>query len=117
MDVDFVVHDAFEAVRSDWKFAKNLQDAGTSFAEACKENYQNLTPTQAVEPDEQDGEDVDMDGNLEARRTTSHDTNSSDEAEVSEGLYSTDVVKFSRTKCRMSQAFLRIETVTDCLHM
>lgn len=85
MDIEFVVRDAYGLVRPDWKLAQTLRDAGTAFAEACKDNYQdNVTSTRA-EVEEMDGDDGEIDGELEARgsREGSQDVSSSDEAEVS----------------------------------
>ena len=79
-----MVHDAFGLVRPDWKFTKDLQEAGAAFAQACRENYSPTTANQAVDTDEQDGDEADMDGELHARKSLeeSHETSSNDEAEV-----------------------------------
>lgn len=41
MDIEFVVQDAFAAIRPKWKLAATLESAGAAFAEAVKENYKH----------------------------------------------------------------------------
>lgn len=88
MDIDFAVQDAFSLVRFDWKFAKTLEEAGTAFAEACKDNNKNAVSGKTAELEDMDGEpeDGEDDGDLDGRRTPSageDKSSSDDEAEVS----------------------------------
>ena len=98
MDVDFVYHDAFNLVRPGWKFVKTLDEAGSVFANACKENYQNAVTTNGVEAEDFDGEDADQDeepeGRLSHRDSQDEDSSREDEEEIAqeeEGLQSDSV--------------------------
>ncbi|GAB7349009.1 hypothetical protein MBLNU459_g7982t1 [Dothideomycetes sp. NU459] len=60
MDMDFVVQDTFNLLRPQWKTVENLEDASHAFAEACKQNYQNIAlnkPSDHDEPEEQEESD------------------------------------------------------------
>ena len=87
MDIEFVVHDTFELVRPGWKFAKDLEEAGSAFAQACKENYDMTGTAQPTDGDDVDGEEAHQNGEITARRTSLEDDDrgSSDEGEVSTG--------------------------------
>jgi regulator of nonsense transcripts 2 len=64
MDVEFIVQDAFNLVRPQWKIVTNLEEASRVFAEAVKQNYQTASADKPVEPDEDDmsASDDDLDG-------------------------------------------------------
>ncbi|KAL9087457.1 MAG: hypothetical protein Q9159_003594 [Coniocarpon cinnabarinum] len=71
MDVEYVVHDTFTNVRSDWRMVKTLHEAGSTFAQVCKDNGNGTSSTQTVDAEELDGDDGDMEGEVKARRTSS----------------------------------------------
>jgi len=86
MDIEFVVQDAYGLVRPQWKIATNLEDAGTLFATACKENYGASTADKALEVQEPaDGEDLEEDADRDGGRQTpaEDDVSSDDDGEVS----------------------------------
>jgi regulator of nonsense transcripts 2 len=64
MDVEFIVQDAYNLVRPQWKMITNLDEAARAFQEAINQNYQTTATEKAVEPDEDDASasDDDMDG-------------------------------------------------------
>jgi regulator of nonsense transcripts 2 len=64
MDVEFIVQDAFNLVRPQWKMVTNAEDASRAFAEAVKQNYQTASADKPVEPDEDDmsASDDELDG-------------------------------------------------------
>ncbi|KAI4605334.1 hypothetical protein J4E83_010686 [Alternaria metachromatica] len=64
MDVEFIVQDAFNLVRPQWKIITNPEEASRAFAEAVKQNYQTSSADKPVEPDEDDlsASDDEMDG-------------------------------------------------------
>jgi len=86
MDVEFVVQDAYGLIRPQWKLAADLEDAGTLFAQACKDNYGTASAEKALEvqgPDEVDDLVEERDGDAAGRQTPVDDDGSSaDEAEV-----------------------------------
>ena len=71
MDIEFVVQDAYALLRPEWKIAPTLEEAGTAFAESCKENYKNAAFDKAAEPEEH--EELDEDGDVAARRSRAAD--------------------------------------------
>jgi regulator of nonsense transcripts 2 len=64
MDVEFIVQDAYNLVRPQWKLAANPEEAHRIFAEAIKQNYQTTASDKPVEPDEDDvsASDDELDG-------------------------------------------------------
>jgi len=98
MDVEFLVKDAFSTLRPEFKLAKNLEEAGAAFAEACKENYKTADPekataqaeAEALDPD--DVEDEDGDGDERGRKTADLEDaeSSSDEVEVNPNTMDND---------------------------
>ncbi|KAF1850440.1 ARM repeat-containing protein [Cucurbitaria berberidis CBS 394.84] len=54
MDVEFIVQDAFNLTRPQWKVITDLDEAARVFAEAVKQNYQNTAADKPAEPDEDD---------------------------------------------------------------
>lgn len=52
MDIDFVIQDTYALLRPHWKMATNLEEASQTFAEACKQNYQNTQSNRPSEPDD-----------------------------------------------------------------
>ena len=64
MDVEFIVQDAFNLTRPQWKLITNLDEASQAFSEAVKLNYQTSSTDKAVEPDEDDvsASDDELDG-------------------------------------------------------
>lgn len=85
MDVDFLVHDTYSAIRPQWKLATHLQEAATLFGEAVAQNYKLQDSEKAVEPEEEDAESSSSDEGLEedAIPDVEEDQESSEEAEVS----------------------------------
>ncbi|KAF1992408.1 nonsense-mediated mRNA decay factor [Aulographum hederae CBS 113979] len=57
MDIDFIVQDAYAAVRPQWKLLTTFEEAGEAFNKACKENYQQSTPDKAAEAEEDSSSD------------------------------------------------------------
>lgn len=60
MDMDFVIQDTFALLRPQWKVAATMEEASHAFAEACKQNYQNIAagrPSETDEPEEVDVSD------------------------------------------------------------
>lgn len=64
MDVEFIVQDAFNLTRPQWKLITDLEEASRAFAEAVKQNYQTTTTDKPAEPDEDDlsASDDELDG-------------------------------------------------------
>lgn len=54
MDVEFIVQDAYNLTRPQWKLITELDEASHAFAEAVKQNYQTTATDKPVEPDEED---------------------------------------------------------------
>ena len=54
MDVEFIVQDAYNLTRPQWKLITNLDDAARAFSEAVSHNYQSSLGGKAVEPDDDD---------------------------------------------------------------
>ncbi|KAF4552036.1 MIF4G domain-containing protein 1 [Elsinoe fawcettii] len=52
MDIDFLVQDTFSQLRPQWKLATSFDEASQKFAEACRQNYQNLANAKEQEPEE-----------------------------------------------------------------
>jgi regulator of nonsense transcripts 2 len=52
MDIDFIVQDTYALTRPQWKLAANLTEAGSAFADACKQNYKTQESEKVVEPEE-----------------------------------------------------------------
>jgi len=71
MDIDFVVQDTFALLRPQWKIATTLEEAGQKFAEACRQNYQNMATNKTAEPEEPDEGEVSDDAR--DARDFSHD--------------------------------------------
>jgi regulator of nonsense transcripts 2 len=86
MDIDFVVQDAYGAIRPQWKLATTLEEAGTKFAESCKDNYGTTSADKALEAqeaDEAEGLDEEANDDINGRQSPNEDDASSDdEAEV-----------------------------------
>jgi len=83
MDIEFVLQDAYALVRPQWKLATTLEEAGSAFAEACKENYKSAAADKLAESDER--EEFDDDNDIDGRHTPTgdEDGSSDDEADVS----------------------------------
>ncbi len=64
MDVEFIVQDAYNLTRPQWKLITDLDEASHAFAEAVKQNYQNTATDKLPEPDEDDesASDDELDG-------------------------------------------------------
>lgn len=64
MDVDFIVQDAYNLTRPQWKLVMNFDEASRIFAEAIKQNYQTPAVGKQAEPDEDEmsASDDDADG-------------------------------------------------------
>ncbi|KAF1968136.1 ARM repeat-containing protein [Bimuria novae-zelandiae CBS 107.79] len=54
MDVEFIVQDAYNLTRPEWKLITNLEDASQAFGEAVSQNYQLSASGKAIEPEEDD---------------------------------------------------------------
>jgi len=80
MDVEFILQDAYALIRPLWKLATTLEEAGSAFAEACKENYKSAASDKLAEPEE--GEEHDEDNDIEGRRTPLDDDDKSSDDEV-----------------------------------
>lgn len=64
MDVEFLVQDAYNLLRPQWKFITNLEEASHAFGEAVKQNYQTASNDKPAEAEEEDASasDDDLDG-------------------------------------------------------
>jgi regulator of nonsense transcripts 2 len=64
MDVEFIVQDAYNLTRPQWKLITNLDEASQAFGEAVKQNYQSSTADKPVEPEDEDASasDDELDG-------------------------------------------------------
>ncbi|KAH7072196.1 armadillo-type protein [Paraphoma chrysanthemicola] len=64
MDVEFIVQDAYNLTRPQWKLITNLEEASQAFGEAVKQNYQTASTDRPIEPEEEDASasDDDLDG-------------------------------------------------------
>lgn len=62
MDVEFIVQDAFNLTRPQWKLITSFEEASRAFGEAVKQNYQTSAVGKPVEPDEDDLSASDDDG-------------------------------------------------------
>ncbi|KAH8725597.1 armadillo-type protein [Phaeosphaeriaceae sp. PMI808] len=64
MDVEFIVQDAYNLTRPQWKLITNLEDASHAFGEAVKQNYQTSATDKPVEPEDEDASasEDDLDG-------------------------------------------------------
>jgi regulator of nonsense transcripts 2 len=64
MDVEFIVQDAYNLVRPQWKMITDLEEAARAFNEAIKQNYQTTAADKPVEPEEDDvsASDDELDG-------------------------------------------------------
>jgi regulator of nonsense transcripts 2 len=64
MDMEFVVQDTYSLLRPNWKLVLNdLNEAGSIFAEACKQNYRDVASGKTPEPEEPE-EELDAEGDL-----------------------------------------------------
>ena len=82
MDIEFVVQDAYELVRPEWKLAKSLEEAGSAFAEACQNNRKNFDPVKGGEANENGDDDDELDPMEHRSPPPEGDKSSSDELEV-----------------------------------
>jgi regulator of nonsense transcripts 2 len=64
MDVEFIVQDAYNLTRPQWKLITNLDEASHAFAEAVKQNYQTAATDKPIEPEDEDASasDDELDG-------------------------------------------------------
>jgi regulator of nonsense transcripts 2 len=64
MDVEFIVQDAYNLTRPQWKLITNLDEASQAFGEAVKQNYQSSTADKPIEPEDDDASasDDELDG-------------------------------------------------------
>jgi regulator of nonsense transcripts 2 len=64
MDVEFVVQDAYNLTRPQWKLITNLEEASQTFSEAIKQNYQTAAIDKPAEAEEEDASasDDELDG-------------------------------------------------------
>ncbi|KAF1838878.1 nonsense-mediated mRNA decay factor [Decorospora gaudefroyi] len=64
MDVEFIVQDAYNLVRPQWKMISDPEEASRAFAEAVRQNYQTTATDKPIEPDEDDvsASDDELDG-------------------------------------------------------
>ncbi|KAB2577975.1 Regulator of nonsense transcripts UPF2 [Lasiodiplodia theobromae] len=89
MDIEFMVQDAYAMTRPQWKLAASLEEAGNTFAEAVKANYQLQSSQPSGDQEEQDDDSGAEDGDegdggdddeLEARER--HDGSSGEDADT-----------------------------------
>jgi len=67
MDIEFVVQDLYSMLRPQWKVVLNdLPEASRVFAEACKQNYQDIATGKVVEPEEADEVNGELDASDDA---------------------------------------------------
>ena len=52
MDIDFVIHDTYAAIRPQWKLLIDPEQAGSAFAAAVAQNYKTHETEKAPEPEE-----------------------------------------------------------------
>jgi regulator of nonsense transcripts 2 len=64
MDVEFIVQDAYNLTRPQWKLITNLEEASQVFGEAVKQNYQTASTDKPVEQEDEDASasDDELDG-------------------------------------------------------
>ncbi|KAF1940023.1 ARM repeat-containing protein [Clathrospora elynae] len=64
MDVEFLVQDAYNLVRPQWKMITNLEEASHAFSEVVRQNFETTAADKPVEPDEDDvsASDDELDG-------------------------------------------------------
>ncbi|KAI9695944.1 MAG: hypothetical protein M1820_008356 [Bogoriella megaspora] len=62
MDIEFAVQDAYAHVRPQWKLAPNLEEAGKTFAEAVKRNYNTQAEDKTNEIEDQAEDSLSDDG-------------------------------------------------------
>ena len=64
MDVEFIVQDAYNLTRPQWKLITNLEEASRAFGEAVKQNYQTAAADKPIEPEDEDASasDDELDG-------------------------------------------------------
>lgn len=89
MDIEFMVQDAYAMTRPQWKLANNLEEAGNTFAEAVKANYQLQASGPTAEQEEQDddsgaedGDDGDGGDDDELKARERNDASSGEDADV-----------------------------------
>lgn len=83
MDIDFVIQDTFSLLRPQWKTVNNLEEARTAFAEACKQNYQNVAVNRSAELEEPD--DGEISDDARDGRDLSNDEGDEDKSSGDEG--------------------------------
>jgi regulator of nonsense transcripts 2 len=64
MDVEFIVQDAYNLTRPQWKLITTLDEASQAFGEAVKQNYQTSAADKPIEPEDEDASasDDELDG-------------------------------------------------------
>ena len=83
MDVEFIVQDAYNLTRPQWKLITNLDDAAQAFSEAVKQNYQTTATDKPAEPEDDDvsASDDDMEGPEDDDMVVADDDDKSSEDE------------------------------------
>jgi regulator of nonsense transcripts 2 len=83
MDVEFIVQDAYNLTRPQWKLITNLDDAAQAFSEAVKQNYQTTATDKPAEPEDDDvsASDDDMEGPEDDDMVVAEDDEKSSEDE------------------------------------
>jgi regulator of nonsense transcripts 2 len=83
MDVEFIVQDAYNLTRPQWKLITNLDDAAQAFSEAVKQNYQTTATDKPAEPEDDDvsASDDDMEGPEDDDMVVAEDDDKSSEDE------------------------------------
>jgi regulator of nonsense transcripts 2 len=83
MDVEFIVQDAYNLTRPQWKLITNLDDAAQAFSEAVKQNYQTTATDKPAEPEDDDvsASDDDMEGPEDDDMVVAEDDDKSSEEE------------------------------------
>lgn len=68
MDIEFVVQDLYSMLRPQWKLVLNdLPEASKVFSDACKQNYHDAAGGKAMEHEEAEEADAELDGSDDAR--------------------------------------------------
>lgn len=105
MDVEFVVQDTYNALRTQWKLVLNdLPEATRIFAEAIKQNSQDLATTKAAELEE--AEDIDAEG-------MNSDDARMDPDEIGEAERDPDDVKSGEDEAGEPEEAENVETDSD----
>ena len=82
MDIEFVIHDTYAAIRPQWKVLMNLEEAGSAFATAVAQNYKTQETEKAPDPEEPEDDGSSDGGEDENARVPEADEGPSSSEEV-----------------------------------